>query len=67
VTSADRTAYPRFGRVVTGRESAEAFTPTDAGMEWARAETQGKIAHFAGEARVTDVADMKKIVQRRSC
>jgi hypothetical protein len=40
VTSVDRTAYPRFGRVVPGRELAEAFTPTDAEVEWARAKTQ---------------------------
>ena len=40
MTSVDRTAYPRFGRVVPGRELAEAFTPTDAEVEWARAKTQ---------------------------
>jgi hypothetical protein len=40
VTSVDRTAYPRFGRVVPGRELAEAFTPADAEVEWARAKTQ---------------------------
>lgn len=40
MTSVDRTAYPRFGRVVPGRELAEAFTPTDAEVEWARVKTQ---------------------------
>ncbi|MGP3937439.1 DUF4158 domain-containing protein [Nonomuraea sp. KM88] len=40
MTSVDRTAYPRFGRVVSGRELAEAFTPTDAEVEWARTKTQ---------------------------
>jgi len=40
VTSVDRTAYPRFGRVVSGRELAESFTPTDAEIEWARTRTQ---------------------------
>ena len=40
MTSVDRTAYPRFGRVVSGRELAESFTPTDAEIEWARARTQ---------------------------
>jgi hypothetical protein len=40
VTSVDRTAYPRFGRVVSGRELAEAFSPTDAEVEWARGRTQ---------------------------
>lgn len=39
MTSVDRAAYPRFGRVVPGRELAEAFTPTDAEMAWARAKT----------------------------
>ena len=40
MTSVDRTAYPRFGRVVPGRELADAFTPTDAEAEWARSRTQ---------------------------
>lgn len=40
MTSVDRTAYPRFGRVVSGRELTEAFTPTDAEVEWARGRTQ---------------------------
>ena len=31
LASIDRTAYPRFNRVVSGRELAEAFTPTDRG------------------------------------
>lgn len=37
MTSVDRTAYPRFGRVVSGRELADSFTPTDAGAERAQA------------------------------
>lgn len=40
MTSVDRTAYPRFGRVVLGRELADSFTPTDAEAEWARGRTQ---------------------------
>jgi TnpA family transposase len=40
MTSVDRTAYPRFGRVVSGRELADSFTPTDAEAEWARGRTQ---------------------------
>ena len=40
MTSVDRTAYPRFGRVVSGRELADFFTPTDAEVEWARGRTQ---------------------------
>jgi hypothetical protein len=40
VTSVDRTAYPGFGRVVSARELAEAFTPTEAEIEWARGRTQ---------------------------
>ncbi|MEV4393491.1 DUF4158 domain-containing protein [Nonomuraea sp. NPDC049607] len=40
MTSIDRTAYPRFGRVVSARELAEVFTPTDAEVEWARGRTQ---------------------------
>lgn len=40
VTSVDRTAYPGFARVVSARELAEAFTPTEAEIEWARGRTQ---------------------------
>jgi hypothetical protein len=40
VTSVDRTAYPRFPRVVSGRELAEAFTPSDGEVDWARGRTQ---------------------------
>lgn len=40
MTSVDRTAYPRFGRVVSGRELADSFTPTDAEAEWAQGRTQ---------------------------
>jgi hypothetical protein len=40
VTSVDRTAYPRFGRGVSGRELAESSPPTDAEIEWARTRTQ---------------------------
>jgi hypothetical protein len=42
VTSVDRTAYPGFARVVSARELAEAFTPTDAEIEWARGRTQDR-------------------------
>lgn len=40
MASIDRTAYPRFARVVSGRELAEAFTPTAAEVDWARGRTQ---------------------------
>jgi hypothetical protein len=40
VTSVDRTAYPRFPRVVSGRELAETFTPSDSEVDWARGRTQ---------------------------
>lgn len=39
MTSIDRTAYPRFARVLSARELAEAFTPTEAEVEWARSRT----------------------------
>lgn len=39
MASIDRTAYPRFKRVVSARELAEAFTPTPDEMEWARVKT----------------------------
>ncbi|MEU4704535.1 Tn3 family transposase [Nonomuraea dietziae] len=35
-----RTAYPRFARVVSARELAADFTPTDAEVGWARGHTQ---------------------------
>jgi TnpA family transposase len=40
LASIDRTAYPRFKRVVSARELAEAFTPTPEEIAWARAKTQ---------------------------
>lgn len=40
MTSIDRTAYPRFKRVISGRELAEAFTPTPDEIAWARSRTQ---------------------------
>jgi hypothetical protein len=40
VAAIDRTAYPRFKRVVPARELAEAFTPTVAEVAWAREKTQ---------------------------
>lgn len=40
----DRTAYPRFKRVVPARELAEAFTPTTAEVEWAREKTQKTVS-----------------------
>ncbi|MGH3845850.1 MAG: DUF4158 domain-containing protein [Pseudonocardiaceae bacterium] len=40
MTAIDRTAYPRFKRVVSSRELAEAFTPTTEEIEWARRRTQ---------------------------
>ena len=39
MTSVERTAYPRFGRVVAGRELAESFTPSGDEVEWARSRT----------------------------
>ena len=36
----DRTAYPRFKRVVSAQELAEAFTPTPDEVAWARDKTQ---------------------------
>ncbi|MEU7858345.1 DUF4158 domain-containing protein [Nonomuraea sp. NPDC049141] len=40
MTSIDRTAYPRFARVMSARELAETFTPTDDEVDWARGRTQ---------------------------
>jgi len=40
VASIDRTAYPRFKRVVSARELAESFTPTVEEITWARGRTQ---------------------------
>ncbi|EFL12604.1 hypothetical protein SSMG_08275 [Streptomyces sp. AA4] len=40
MTAIDRTAYPRFKRVVPARELAEAFTPTVPEVAWAREKTQ---------------------------
>jgi hypothetical protein len=36
LASIDRTAYPRFKRVVSARELTEAFTPTSDEVAWAR-------------------------------
>ncbi|MGW2156916.1 hypothetical protein [Nonomuraea sp. NPDC001699] len=43
MTSINRTAYPRFPRVVTARDLAENFTPVDAEVAWARGRTQDEI------------------------
>ncbi|WP_260850847.1 DUF4158 domain-containing protein [Rhodococcus sp. WB9] len=40
MASIDRTAYPRFKRVVSAQELAEAFTPTPDEVAWAREKTQ---------------------------
>ncbi|MBA8963193.1 hypothetical protein JOJ86_004409 [Rhodococcus percolatus] len=40
MASIDRTAYPRFKRVVSAQELAEAFTPTPGERGWAREKTQ---------------------------
>jgi hypothetical protein len=42
VASIDRTAYPRFKRVVSVRDLAEAFTPVAGEIEWARGRSQGE-------------------------
>lgn len=42
MTAIDRTAYPRFKRVVSGRELAEAFTPTAEEIVWACDHTQNE-------------------------
>jgi Domain of unknown function (DUF4158) len=39
VASIDRTAYPRFKRVVSAREVAESFTPSGDEIDWARTKT----------------------------
>ena len=39
MTSIDRTAYPRFTRVVSAQELAESFTPTPDEVAWARGKT----------------------------
>lgn len=42
MASIDRTAYPRFKRVVSARELAESFTPTADEADWARGRSQGE-------------------------
>lgn len=44
MTSIERTAYPRFGRLVTARELAE-LTPTPDEVTWARDRTRSE-AHL---------------------
>jgi hypothetical protein len=39
VASIERTAYPRFRRMISGRELDEVFTPTQDEVSWARART----------------------------
>ena len=51
MTSIDRTAYPGFARVVSARELAEAFTPTEAEIEWVVAVVRGQRAGFGRYAR----------------
>lgn len=47
LASIDRTAYPRFKRVVSGRELVEAFTPTLDEVTWARGKTQSDVHRLA--------------------
>ena len=39
LTSIDRTAYPRFARMVSARELADVFTPSEDEVVWAREKT----------------------------
>jgi hypothetical protein len=39
VTSIDRTAYPRFKRMITARELTDCFSPSDDEIAWARETT----------------------------
>ena len=39
MTSIDRTAYPRFARMVSARELTDAFTPAGDEVVWAREKT----------------------------
>jgi len=42
MASIERTAYPRFKKVVSARELYEAFTPTPGEMAWAREATRSE-------------------------
>jgi uncharacterized protein DUF4158 len=52
LASIDRTAYPRFKRVVSDRELAEAFTPTPDEITWARGRTHSDEHFLALVARL---------------
>jgi hypothetical protein len=52
LASIDRTAYPRFKRVVSARELAEAFTPAPEEITWARGRTQSDEHFLALVARL---------------
>jgi hypothetical protein len=43
VASIERTAYPRFGRVVPTRELHDVYTPDLAEVEWARGVTRSDV------------------------
>jgi hypothetical protein len=38
--SLERTAYPRFGRVITSRELESAYTPSEEERAWAKSKTR---------------------------
>ncbi|MFI6284662.1 DUF4158 domain-containing protein [Streptomyces sp. NPDC051018] len=40
MASVERTAYPRFKRLISARELVEFFTPTEAETEWVRERTR---------------------------
>ncbi|MFC3453356.1 Tn3 family transposase [Amycolatopsis speibonae] len=42
MTAIDRTAYPRFKRVVSSKELAEAFTPSEGEVAWARSKVRSE-------------------------
>jgi hypothetical protein len=42
LTAIDRTAYPRFKRVVSSKELVEAFTPSEGEVAWARSKVRSE-------------------------
>ena len=61
MASIDRTAYPRFKRVVSGRELAESFTPSQVEIGWAAWPYAVRSAS-AGAAGVVEVLSAARVL-----
>ena len=61
MASIERTAYPRFRRMISGRELDEVFTPTQDEVSWARARTTTVLLQNRSEGMLNSVLTAKSL------